>query len=328
MTIAVLAALAAGACFALAGVLQQRAASARPDTETLSWRLLRQLARQPAWLAGIGLAVLAYGFQSLGLAFGPLSLVQPLIVTELVFAIPLSARLARTRLGAREWGGVLAVAGGLALALSTARPHGGARPDVGLGPWLWTLGAVGGVVLAALSVRRSTAGAWQASATALAAGVVMGFQSVLLSVTVSRFDQGVAAVATAWQTYLLVAVSVGGLLLIQSAFQEGPLAASMTVLDMTEPAVAIAAGTVLFGESLYLGPVATPLTVLGVVLALSGIVSLDSSPVVAALHRQERRGRNEAADDEGDDDPDGETDGETDRDAGTSTAEAAPDGRA
>ncbi|MFI2435849.1 DMT family transporter [Streptomyces sp. NPDC018693] len=291
MPIAVLAALAAGACFAVAGVLQQRAASRRPDSETLSWRLLRQLARQPLWLTGIGLAVLAYGFQSLALAFGPLSLVQPLIVSELVFAIPLSARLARTRLGAREWGGILAVTGGLALALATARPHGGVRPAVGLGPWLWTVAAVGVVVLAALAVRRWAGGTWRASSTALAAGVVMGFQSVLLGVTVSRLEREPLSVVTAWQTYLLVLVSVWGLLLIQSSFQEGPLAASMTVFDTTEPAVAIAAGTALFGETLHHGWPTSVFTALGVALALFGIVRLDSSPVVVALHRQETRGR-------------------------------------
>ncbi|CAM5678278.1 Drug/metabolite transporter (DMT)-like permease OS=Streptomyces griseomycini OX=66895 GN=FHS37_006306 PE=4 SV=1 [Streptomyces griseomycini] len=73
MVIAVLASLAAGVCFAVAGVLQQWAAAARPDAEALTARLLGHLARDPLWLSGIGLAVVAYGFQSLALAFGPLA---------------------------------------------------------------------------------------------------------------------------------------------------------------------------------------------------------------------------------------------------------------
>lgn len=96
-----LASLAAGVCFAVAGVLQQWAAGGRPDAEALSPRLLAHLARDRVWLGGIALAVLAYGFQSPALAYGPLSLVQPLIVAELVFAVPLSARLHRMRLGFR-----------------------------------------------------------------------------------------------------------------------------------------------------------------------------------------------------------------------------------
>ncbi|TPQ21418.1 DMT family transporter [Streptomyces sporangiiformans] len=288
MPIAVLAALAAGACFAVAGVLQQRAASARPDAEALSFRLLFRLAREPLWLTGIGLAVLAYGFQSLALAFGPLSLVQPLIVAELIFAVPLSARLHRMRLGTQAWLGTLAVATGLALALVSARPHGGDPDAPDLVSWLLVLGATGALVGCALAAARALHGPWRASAVALAAGAVMGTQSVLLATTVDRLKQGLGATLSTWQPYALVVASAGGLLLIQSAFQQGPLAAGMTVIDATEPAVAVTVGTTLFGETIRSGWPVTGFTVLGLVLVTAGIVSLDSSPQIAALHRLER----------------------------------------
>src|SRR5688572_21765103 len=205
MAIAVLASLAAGVCFAVAGVMQQWAAATRPDAEALTARLLGRLARDPLWLCGIGLAVVAYGFQSLALAFGPLSLVQPLIVAELVFAVPLSARLHRLRLGPREWSGTLAVAVGLALALLSARPHGGDPGAAGLLPWLLAVGAVAAVVCGALATARVLSGPWRASATALAAGAVMGTQSVLLAATVDRLRHGPLTALAAWQTYALVA---------------------------------------------------------------------------------------------------------------------------
>ncbi|WP_086735202.1 DMT family transporter [Streptomyces glaucescens] len=289
MPVAVLASLAAGACFALAGLLQQWAAGARPDEEALRLRLLGGLARNPLWLCGIALAVLAYGFQSLALAFGPLSLVQPLIVAELVFAVPLSARLHRMRLGRREWWGTAAVAAGLAAALASARPHGGRPAAASLPEWLLTLGATAAVACAALATARWLSGPWRASATALAAGTVMGTQSVLLAATVDRLRHGPGAALTAWQTYALVVVSLAGLLLIQTAFQQGPLAASMTVIDASEPVVAVAAGTLVLGESLTTGWPVSVLTVAGLALVGAGIVALDTSAVVAALH--ERRGR-------------------------------------
>lgn len=290
MIVAVLAALAAGACFALAGVFQQRAASREPDETDLSVRLLRRLARQPEWLGGIALALLAYGFQSLALAFGPLSLVQPLIVSEMAFAIPLSARLQRMRLRAREWLGVTAVTAGLVTALAAARPHSG-HPRAPLADWLLALGAVGGAVAATLLLSRVLTGAARASLTALAGGTVMGSQSVFLAVTIDRLQQGVVALLTSWQTYLLLAASVGGLLLIQSAFQEGPLAASMPVFDAGEPAVAVLMGVLLFDETLRTSPPALSLTALGVTALLTGIVVLDTSPVLEALyHRQSRDG--------------------------------------
>ncbi|GGY87087.1 DMT family transporter [Streptomyces poonensis] len=284
MPIAVLASLAAGVCFAVAGVLQQRAAAARPDEEALSPRLLGRLARDPLWRRGIALAVLAYGFQSLALAFGPLSLVQPLIVAELVFAVPLSARLHRMRLGPREWCGTCAVAVGLVLALVSARPHGGRPGAVGPLSWLLVLGGTGVLVCCALTVARLVSGPWRASAVALAAGAVMGVQSVLLAATVDRLRHGLPYALAAWQTYALVVASVGGLLLIQSAFQQGPLAASMTVLDAVEPLVAVTVGTAVFGETVRTGWPVGAVTAAGLALAAAGIAVLDSSPLIAALH--------------------------------------------
>ncbi|GGW71524.1 DMT family transporter [Streptomyces griseoloalbus] len=284
MGIAVLASLAAGVCFAVAGVMQQWAAAARPDAEALTARLLGHLARDRLWLCGIALAVVAYGFQSLALAFGPLSLVQPLIVAELVFAVPLSARLHRLRLGRREWSGTLAVAVGLTLALVSARPHGGDPRAAGPLPWLLAVGVIAVVVCGALATARVLAGPWRASATALAAGAVMGTQSVLLAATVDRLRHGLFAALAAWQTYALVAASVGGLLLIQSAFQQGPLAAGMTVLDATEPVVAVTVGMLLFDETIRTGWPVSAVTVAGLALVAAGIASLDTSPVIAASH--------------------------------------------
>jgi drug/metabolite transporter (DMT)-like permease len=288
--VAVAAALAAALCFALAGVLQQRAAVARPEDETLSPRLIMALARRPMWLAGIGCAVLAYGFQSLALAFAPLSLVQPLIVTELVFAIPLSLRVNRLWPGIREWLGILAVAGGLGVALAAARPRGG-DAEADAADWLATLSAVGVFVCCVVAGGGLARGTARASLLALAGGVVMGVQSVLLAATIEEFSHGVAAVLTAWRTYLLIAASAGGLLLIQSALSSGPLAASMTVIDAAEPVVAVAVGVGLFGETVRAGWPAGALAAAGVAAVLAGIVTLDTSPLIRALYESERRRR-------------------------------------
>lgn len=288
MGITVLASLCAGVCFGVAGVMQQWAASARPDAEALTARLLGRLARDPLWLGGIGLAVVAYAFQSLALAYGPLSLVQPLIVTELLFAVPLSAWLHRLRLGRREWFGTVAVAAGLALTLLSARPHGGDPQEAGTLSWLAAIGTTVFVVCVALVTGHVLTGPWRASATALAAGVVMGFQSVLLAATVDRLRHGLLAALAIWQSYALVVASVGGLLLIQSAFQQGPLAATMTVLDVTEPVVAVAVGMVLFDETIRTGLAASSVTVAALVLVAAGIAVLNMSPVIAASHRGHR----------------------------------------
>ncbi|OSP26083.1 hypothetical protein B7767_41905, partial [Streptomyces sp. 13-12-16] len=157
--------------------------------------------------------------------------------------------------------------------------------------WLLAVGTVAAVVCGALATARMLSGPWRASATALAAGAVMGTQSVLLAATVDRLRHGPLTALAAWQTYALVAASVGGLLLIQSAFQQGPLAATMTVLDATEPVVAVAMGTLLFDEAIHTGWPASAVTSAGLVLVAAGIATLDTSPVIAASH-----GRHRAAD--------------------------------
>ena len=284
--IAISSALAAGLCFAVAGILQQRAASTRTPDESLSGRLLVDLAGEPMWLAGIGLAVLSYGFQALALAFGPLALVQPLIAAEVVFALPLAARLDRVPLQPRDWLGAVMVVGGLAVAIAAAAPSRGQRFGA-TGPWLLLLLAVAVVTVAALQLGRRQQGPLRASLFALAGASVMGTQSALYATTIDRLPQGVLAVVTAWQTYLLIIASGMGLLLLQSAFNSGPLATSMPVIDTVEPVVAVLAGLLIFDEQLAGGPGRHALAALGAAVALAGILVLDTSPATRRIYETE-----------------------------------------
>lgn len=289
MLIAVLAAVAAGACFAFAGVLQQRVASTRPEGESLSPRLLLDLAKQRLWVTGIALAFLSYGFQGLALANGPLVLVQPILVAELIFAVPVAARLHHMKLGWRSWAGVVAVGTGLAVAIAAAGPHGGDPLAAGLTGWLVLLVAAAALTALALTVGKKLSGAARASLFALAGATVMGTQSALFATTVARLPEGLAALFTSWQTYLLVVASFGGLMLIQSAYQAGPLAASMPVIDTVEPVVAITIGLALFQETLAPGLLPRIVAAVAMAVVIAGIVLLDTSPVTQRLHTQEKR---------------------------------------
>src|SRR6516165_4626887 len=147
--IAVLAALAAAASFGVAAALQHRQARLTPDAGGV--RLLARLAAQPLWLAGIALAALAYGMQPLALAFGPLTLVAPIVATDLMFALPVAARWSRRPLGARAWLGCTLAAGGVAVFLAASPPSSG-RSDAPLGYWALVFGVVGFVCVLALTV--------------------------------------------------------------------------------------------------------------------------------------------------------------------------------
>lgn len=286
ISVTIIAALAAGACFAVGGVLQQREASTRPQRESLTPKLLADLARDKVWLGGIGATAGSFLFKSIALSFGALTLVQPLIVSELIFAVPISVRRHHLRLGRREWAGILSVGGGLAIGILSASPSQG-NPLPPLPLWGAALGGVVLLMSASLAIGRRLHGPARATLYALGAVGILAAQSALLAATVALFKQGVLAGFTSWQPYAMAIASIAGLTLVQSAYQAGPLAASMPIMDTANPAISIAIGVAIFGESINTGVWHLAGTGLGLLLLLSGVVIVDTSPLVHRVQRVE-----------------------------------------
>jgi uncharacterized membrane protein len=116
---------------------------------------------------------------------------------------------------------------------------------------------------------------------AVATGTVYGFTAVLTKATVDQFDDGVVQVLGHWQLYALLAVSGVGLLLNQSAFQAGHVAASLPAIAVTNPVLSCIFAVTMFGEHLDArGPIAVTVTVLSVVAMVVGTVALARSPLV------------------------------------------------
>ncbi len=291
---AALAALAAGGCLAATGLLQQRAASQRPKGEQLRLQLIIQLAQNRMWLAGIGMALVSYGFQAVALSLGPLALVQPLIVSELIFAIPISVRWRGGTLRRREWVAVLAVLAGLTVGIVSAYPRGG-DPLQPISLWAYALGGVAVIVGAAVLLGRFLRGPVRASLFALAGATVLGLQSAIFAATIALLRQGVGQTFTSWEPYALIVASFLGMFLVENAYHAGPLAASMPVMDAALPLVSISIGVALFGEQIRTGALALTGTALGLVLLMVGIVGLDTSSLVRRQQRAEHRDKEETA---------------------------------
>jgi drug/metabolite transporter (DMT)-like permease len=294
--IAVVAALAAGACFAVGGVLQQREASTRPADEALSLRLLADLAHRPAWLAGIGATAGSFLFKAIALAFGPLTVVQPLIASELVFAIPVSVRRHGFRLHRQEWSGIAAVTAGLTLGIVAAAPQAG-NPLPSLVRWVEALGVLAALAAGALLAARRVRGSVRASLYALAAVATLAAQSALLAATVALFKKGIVTALSTWQPYAMGVVSFVALTLVQSAYQAGPLAASMPVMDAANPIVGIAIGLAVFDEKVAISGWHLPGAIIGVALLVTGVILLDTSPLVLRVQRIEEEEQRQASED-------------------------------
>jgi drug/metabolite transporter (DMT)-like permease len=285
VVVAVLAALAAGCAFAVGAVLQQKAARQAPPEVALSWRLLAYLFRQRLWLTGIACDVGSFGLQALALGFGPISLVQPLLVTGVLFGIPLAVWTRGMHLGRVDWMGAAAVAGGLTFFLVAASPEKGSSTTT-LTDWVLILIAVGGLMLIAVAAGKASRGAARSSFFALAAGVAFGLLAALTKESVYLLEQGAGTFFTAWQPYAMFGVAAAGAIVQQSAFQAGPLQASLPVMDAVEPTVAVLIGVFAFGEHLATSTGALALQAVGVAAVLTGIVLLDRSPIVLELQQR------------------------------------------
>ena len=248
--VVILLALAAAVTSALGIVIRQRATLAIPQDEGVSTTMFKKLLRNRLWWAGTAVAATGYGFQALALTWGSLILVVPLLVSALLFALPMSARLAQRRVTTHDWVWALVLTFGLAVFVLVARVQpGNYRPA----PAVWTLATVSCVVVVAVCVivGARSEGRKRAVLIAAAVGVLFGVVSVLTKVTVQRLnEEGPWGTLLVPAPYLVVILGVVATLLQQSAFHAGALQASVPTMLVLEPLVAVSLGVVVLGEAL------------------------------------------------------------------------------
>jgi len=280
LSIAIVLAVAAGFAYALASVLQQRAAFEQDRGLSLKWGLLGRLFRNPVWLVGSAVDVSAYGLEAASLGFGSIIVVQPLLVCGLLWALPLATLGRPERVTRREWIPALLLVAGLAVFVSVGSPEGG-RTDASVLAWVLTgVGLAVPIVLALLAARHAPPHR-RALLLAFASGCVYGMTAALTKSTVALLDGGVLETFTHWQPYALLAVGAVGLLLNQSAFQAGHLAASLPAMAVTDPVVGCVIGVTLLGEGLgATSPLEIAATVVAVAVMILATVSLARSPLV------------------------------------------------
>ncbi len=126
MTATVVFALAAAFSSAV-NLLTQHSASIAAPKRDKGWRLVAYLVHQPQWMLGWIAAVGAFAFQALALHDGQLSVVQPLLVTELVFALVLRRVWINQEIATSAWTSVVIVCVARAVFLTVAEPQAARR---------------------------------------------------------------------------------------------------------------------------------------------------------------------------------------------------------
>lgn len=245
-------------------------------------RVFRRLIRSPMWALGQVTNVLGVLVQGAALHLGSIAVVQPLIATQLLFALPLGARRSRRRLRPGDWLSAAAIVGAIVLFLAVrgTAPLGGRadRPRIVLaGLCILTLA---GVIVTVAAGRRPRV---YATLLAVAGGMCSAMSAVLIKLTAEDLvHRGVARTAVDWPGYALALSTLCALLLGQQAFASGSLAAAVAAGSATNPVVSYVLGLMVFHAEPPRG--AGPWAALGGtgLLLLAGTWGLAHSPAVAA----------------------------------------------
>ncbi|MER5555607.1 DMT family transporter [Streptomyces sp. NPDC002793] len=283
----------AACCLGFGFVLQQDAARRAPLSDFLSPRLLLDLMRVPSWLAGLGLMVCGMALGALALGQGEVSVVEPLLATNLLFAMALSRHRTGQRLGKQGWGGLCLLAGGVTAFLLAGEPRGGEAVTASLRQWL-VIGVVAGVAVILTASARHPRTRGTPVLLGLAAGLLYGLQDALTRVSGERLaDDGWAAMLTTWQPYVVLVLGVTGLVLVQSAFEAGPLRMSLPALTAAQPLAGIICGIGFLGDRVRTDTGALAWQAVGLAAIVAGIVLLGLHP---AMPEGKRRHGSTAAD--------------------------------
>jgi len=281
IAITLVAAMLAGAGF----VLQQHAAQQAPKSYFLRLRLITSLLHRPRWLAGV--AVMAAGQLLSAWAIGhvALSLAEPLLTSSLIFALALAVPLSGQRLRTAEILGAVLLSAGVA-ALSVARSAG--SPAESFGSFAAWPAAAGIAVVAAgfLAAGLHRTGQQRATMTGAAAGLIFGISDALTRRAVEILGHhSVLALLAGWPGYSLVAASLAGFWLMESAFSAAPLHASLPAITAAEPIAGMLLGVVVFGDVVHVSPAMLLLQGAGLAALMLGVILVARAPVLSRLSR-------------------------------------------
>jgi hypothetical protein len=273
----------AAALFAVAGALQHAAArslaGAGGEPGRRAWlpvlRHLSRLVRTPTWVAGFTANILGFLLHAGALHTGSITVVQAILVSQLLMALPLASLRTGQAPLPRDWLGTVAVCTGIgSLVVLHGAPAAGTAAGARTGVAL-IAGAAVTVMVTLVSVAR-LAHAHAQTRTALvgiAAGTgfsVTAALTVVLTGTIARDG------LTSWPAFALAASAAASGLLVQDAFASGSLPTALTAMTITDPVASWVWGAVVFD--------ATPPTGLWTLLGYAGCGLLIATGVVTLAH--------------------------------------------
>ncbi len=255
-------------------VMAQHIASISDPAQSKGWRFVVYLFRNPLWLLGWVFLIGGFVFQAIALHNGQLSVVQTLLVTELVFGLILRRLWIHQLISPLAWASAGLTCLGVALFVAMGEPQGG-NPTPTSHAW-----AVAFLVCGVLAGLMTVLAQWgppgrRAGCYAVAAATVWAFVATVIKATTDTLTQyGITGMLTRWPVYVLVFGGIVGTVLVQAALHVGPLRISQPLLVIVDPVLSIYLSVQLYAEHFTNDSVKLTLAAVGFIGMCAGVVLL------------------------------------------------------
>lgn len=270
-------ALVAAVAFALAATLWQRASMDAGIEPGDSKGLLRLLTNS-VWLLGLGAQIVGVALQGAALDRGRVAIIQPLLVTSIVWALPLGYFLTNQTITRRHVTGAAIIVVGLAAFAAVGDPAGGVD-TAPAADWLVALAVVAVICAALLIVGRGGGLGRKAAAFGTTAGALYGVAATLMKSVVEDWHaSGLGSTLASWEFWVMAAAGAGGFYLQQVSLATGRLVTSVATVSVANPVVSVTLGALVLQERLDSNPTWHAVVAVGALaVALLGAVIISSA---------------------------------------------------
>ena len=250
--IAVLLALGAAFFIAIGDVIHQRSAHEVADEPVSHFALFARLLRDRQWWLGSVVAAVGFALQAAALGLGSVLLVQALLVTSLLFALPVNAWATHRRVTRWEWLWAALLAAAVVVIVTVGNPTEG-HSRASLETWTAVVAVLGPALVLCAVGANVMKGPLSAVLLGVVSGALWGLFAVLTKGVVDRIDDGLWELVRTPELYVWALVAIAGTAFQQSSFRAGSLTASLPTMTVAEPVVGSVLGVVVLGEALRPG---------------------------------------------------------------------------
>ncbi|MFE4817679.1 DMT family transporter [Streptomyces sp. NPDC056704] len=279
LALSVLLSFVSAVAYAGGAIVQEQVALTSPDQTYAPLR-------RPGWWAAVALSGVGGVLHVVALAYGPLSLVQPLGALTIVFALPMASVFVGRKAGATAWRGAIMATAGLAVLLALV---GSADSQSLSDTQISVLAVVSGGAVAAFMVAGRAAHrhpAVRSVMLAVGSGIAFSMSSVFTKTVAVDWSHQVS-LSDLPSLVLIGVFATAGMLLSQASYRGGGLAAPLATLTVVNPVVAAAVGITMFGETFRYGETGTVLALACGVVAAGGLILLTTEQIGSARNTAE-----------------------------------------